>query len=77
MSSTRKLTNILVTGGAGFTQSNFIRLLLKDFSGKLINLDKLTYAGNLENLKDIENDPRYTFIHGDISMILKKINFWY
>ena len=45
----RKLTNILVTGGAGFIGSNFIRLLLKDFSGKIINLDKLTYAGNLFN----------------------------
>ncbi len=62
----RKLANILVTGGAGFIGSNFIRLLLKDFSGKIINLDNLTYAGNLENLKDIENGPRYTFIHGDI-----------
>jgi dTDP-glucose 4,6-dehydratase len=64
----RKLTNILVTGGAGFIGSNFIRLFLtkKDFSGKIINLDKLTYAGNLENLKDLENDPRYSFIHGDI-----------
>ncbi len=63
----RKLTNIMVTGGAGFIGSNFIRLLLtSDFSGKIINLDKLTYAGNLENLKDIQDDPRYSFIHGDI-----------
>jgi len=62
----RKLTNILVTGGAGFIGSNFIRLLLKDFCGKIINLDKLTYAGNLENLKEVQDDPRYTFIHGDI-----------
>jgi len=66
MNLSRKLTNILVTGGAGFIGSNFIRLLLKDFSGKIINLDKLTYAGNLENLKDVQDDPRYTFIHGDI-----------
>ena len=55
----RVLQNILVTGRAGFIGSNFIRLLLtkKDFSGKIINLDKLTYAGNLENLKDIQDDP--------------------
>jgi len=58
---------LLVTGGAGFIGSNFIRFLLKSYKEcKIINLDKLTYAGNLENLKDIEKDPRYEFIHGDI-----------
>ncbi|MGB8952228.1 MAG: dTDP-glucose 4,6-dehydratase [Candidatus Aminicenantales bacterium] len=58
---------ILVTGGAGFIGSNFIHYLLRNYSRlKIINLDKLTYAGNLDNLKDIENDPRYEFIHGDI-----------
>lgn len=58
---------ILVTGGAGFIGSNFIHYMLKRYSRcKIINLDKLTYAGNLDNLKDIENDPRYEFIHGDI-----------
>jgi dTDP-glucose 4,6-dehydratase len=62
------LSNILVTGGAGFIGSNFIRLLLskKEFTGNIINLDKLTYAGNLENLKDLQEDTRYTFVHGDI-----------
>jgi len=58
---------ILVTGGAGFIGSNFIHFMLKNYkSCKIINLDKLTYAGNPDNLKDIEDDPRYEFIHGDI-----------
>ena len=58
---------ILVTGGAGFIGSNFILHLIKEYpSYRVVNLDKLTYAGNLENLKDIEEDPRYSFIKGDI-----------
>lgn len=58
---------ILVTGGAGFIGSNFIRYFLqKHADWQLINLDKLTYAGNLDNLRDIESDPRYRFVHGDI-----------
>jgi dTDP-glucose 4,6-dehydratase len=58
---------ILVTGGCGFIGSNFIHYILKNYPNyKLINLDKLTYAGRLENLKDIEKDPRYKFIKGDI-----------
>ncbi|AQR91115.1 dTDP-glucose 4,6-dehydratase [Clostridium saccharobutylicum] len=57
----------LVTGGAGFIGSNFILYMLNKYKDiKIINLDKLTYAGNLENLKLIENDKRYTFIKGDI-----------
>lgn len=58
---------ILVTGGAGFIGSNFIRYFLRrNKNFLLINIDKLTYAGNLSNLNDIENSPRYHFIKGDI-----------
>jgi dTDP-glucose 4,6-dehydratase len=57
---------ILVTGGAGFIGSNFIRLLIKETSHRVVNLDALTYAGNLENLADVEADPRYRFVKGDI-----------
>lgn len=58
---------ILVTGGAGFIGSNFIRHMLSTHPDyEIINLDRLTYAGNLENLKDIENLPNYRFIKGDI-----------
>lgn len=60
--------NILVTGGAGFMGSSFIRHILSDFNfkGKVINYDALTYCGNLENLKEVYEDPRYGFIHGNI-----------
>ncbi len=58
---------LLVTGGAGFIGSNFIRYMLGKYPGyEIINLDKLTYAGNLENLRDIESDSRYSFVKGDI-----------
>jgi len=58
---------LLVCGGAGFIGSNFIRYMLGEHPDyKIVNYDKLTYAGNLENLKDIENNPNYTFIQGDI-----------
>ncbi|MDT8716160.1 dTDP-glucose 4,6-dehydratase [Clostridium sp. 19966] len=57
----------LVTGGAGFIGSNFVHYMLNKYEDiKIINLDKLTYAGNLENLKKVENNKKYTFIHGDI-----------
>src|SRR5258708_15246191 len=59
---------LLVTGGAGFMGSNFIHHILKTYPNyTIINIDKLTYAGNLENLKDIELDSRYEFIRGDIA----------
>lgn len=57
----------LITGGAGFIGSNFIHYMLNRYNDiKIINYDKLTYAGNLENLKEIEGDARYSFIQGDI-----------
>ncbi|MBU1037208.1 dTDP-glucose 4,6-dehydratase [Patescibacteria group bacterium] len=60
--------NLLITGGAGFAGSNFIRHIIKKYPNyKIINLDKLTYAGNLNNLKDIEGKPNYKFIKGDIA----------
>ena len=59
---------ILVTGGAGFIGSNFIRHMLREHTGyNIVNLDILTYAGNLENLKDIEASDSYRFIRGDIA----------
>jgi dTDP-glucose 4,6-dehydratase len=58
---------LLVTGGAGFIGSNFVRLTLNDTDWDIINFDKLTYAGNLENLADIKDNPRYSFIRGDIA----------
>ena len=59
--------NVLVTGGAGFIGSNFIRFFLRTHSeGSVLNLDKLTYAGNLENLSDLESSERYEFVRGDI-----------
>lgn len=58
---------LLVTGGAGFIGSNFIHYWLKNhLQDQIVNLDKLTYAGNLENLKDVESNKNYSFIHGDI-----------
>jgi len=58
---------ILVTGGAGFMGSNFVRHILREHrTHEVVNFDKLTYAGNLENLLDVEGDPRYRFVRGDI-----------
>ncbi len=58
---------ITVTGGAGFIGSNFILYMMKKYPDyRIVNLDKLTYAGNLENLKDVEKNPNYRFVKGDI-----------
>jgi dTDP-glucose 4,6-dehydratase len=73
--------NILVTGGAGFIGSNFVRHMIETYPNyHIVNYDLLTYAGNLENLKDIENHENYTFVRGDINnrelvdYLIKKYN---
>lgn len=76
------MKRILVTGGCGFIGSNFIRQQLSDYPDiEITNLDKLTYAGNLENLKEFESNPRYQFVKGDIAdsdlvnLLFKSTNF--
>ena len=62
------MKNLLVTGGAGFIGSNFVRYMLREYPGyKLVVFDKLTYAGNLDNLRDVADDPRHAFVCGDIA----------
>ena len=74
---------ILITGGAGFIGSHVVRLFAnKHPDYRIVNLDKLTYAGNLENLRDVENNANYIFEKGDIvdgsyiKNLFSKYNFW-
>ncbi|MFA9463384.1 MAG: dTDP-glucose 4,6-dehydratase [Velocimicrobium sp.] len=69
------MKNILVTGGAGFIGANFVKYMLKNRDYIIVNLDALTYAGNLENLKEIEDNKKYKFVKGDIceKNLLEKI----
>ena len=61
------MTKILITGGAGFIGSNFVKYMVDKYPDyEFTNLDALTYCGNLENLKDIEDKDNYTFVKGDI-----------
>lgn len=61
------MKTLLITGGAGFIGSHVVRLFVNKYPGyRVVNLDKLTYAGNLANLKDVENLPHYSFVRGDI-----------
>jgi len=70
-----QLKTWLVTGGAGFIGSNFIRYILGQGDVQVLNLDKLTYAGNLESLVDLCEHPQYSFFQGDIAdQTLKSIN---
>jgi dTDP-glucose 4,6-dehydratase len=61
------MDTIIVTGGAGFIGSNFVRLALAETTARVVVVDKLTYAGNLESLDDVRRDPRFVFVHGDIA----------
>jgi dTDP-glucose 4,6-dehydratase len=70
------LESLLITGGAGFIGSNFVHYVLDKYPGiKVVVLDKLTYAGNLDNLRDVADDQRYSFVHGDIcdSELVEKV----
>ncbi len=67
ISNLKQMKNILITGGAGFIGSHLVRLMVNKYPDyHIVNLDKLTYAGNLANLKDVEDKPNYTFVKADI-----------
>lgn len=61
------MERLIITGGAGFIGSNFVRHVLAHTDWQVLVFDRLTYAGSLESLRDAENDPRYSFVHGDIA----------
>ena len=62
------MKNLLVTGGAGFIGSNFVRYMLEKYPEyKIVNLDLLTYAGNIHNLDDLKDNPNHVFVHGNIT----------
>ena len=68
---------VLITGAAGFIGSNYIHYMFRKYDNeiRIINVDKLTYAGNLENLKDIEDRDNYTFVKADIVTQMQSIRF--
>jgi dTDP-glucose 4,6-dehydratase len=66
MQSRDMMQRVLVMGGAGFIGSAVVRLLVGEMGATVLNLDKLTYAANLTSLAEVADDPRYTFVHGDI-----------
>src|SRR2546425_1232053 len=71
------MKTLLVTGGAGFIGSNFVLGLLGEGGWRIVNLDKLTYAGNLDTLAGVKNDPNHVFVHGDIgdrALVAKLLN---
>jgi dTDP-glucose 4,6-dehydratase len=75
MNSDLHNNTVLITGGAGFIGSNFVLDWIAQTGGKVVNLDKLTYAGNLENLKSLQKDLRHIFVKGDIadSSLVRKL----